>query len=199
MTQLMSNREYFTQAYARLDLSSCGIENTLFEECEFEHCNFTAAQFSRCKFIDCDFRHCNLSLMEIPASRFNHVSFHECKLTGVDWTQAYWPAFNLDPGLHFNKSILSHASFFGLKLPGMKMEECKLHEVDFRECDLAGAEMTECDLYGSLFNHTDLSAADFTDSWDYRIDVLNNTVARAKFSRQEAVTLLESLGIELVD
>ncbi|CAX54008.1 pentapeptide repeat-containing protein [Erwinia pyrifoliae] len=199
MTQLISDKEFLAKAFKKLDLPSFCIENSVFEECVFDHCNLTSAHFLHCKFTECDFRYCNLSLMEISASRFHQVSFHECKLSGVDWTRAYWPTFNLDPGLHFNKSILTDASFFGLKLPGVKMNECKLHEVDFRECDLAGAEITECDLYGSLFNHTDLSAVDLTDSWDFRIDVLNNSVAGAKFSRQEAVTLLESLGIELVD
>lgn len=199
MTQLMSDKEFFTKTFDKRDLPSFCIENSIFEECEFAHCNFTATQFLHCKFTECDFRHCNLSLMEISASRFHQVSFHECKLSGVDWTRAYWPTFNLDPGLHFNKSILTDASFFGLKLPGVKMEECKLHEVDFRECDLAGAEITGCDLHGTLFNQTNLSAVDFTGSWDFRIDVLNNSVEHAKFSREEAVALLESLGIELVD
>lgn len=199
MTLVKSNKEYFEHTFAKLDLSSSINENMIFEDCGFDHCNFTAAQFLQCKFTNCTFNHCNLSVIELCASRFHEVSFNECKLSGIDWTLAYWPTFNLDPELHFSKSILTNASFHGLKLHGVRMEECKLHEVDFRECDMAGAFLTGCDLAGSLFNHTNLRAVDFTDSWDFRIDVLNNTVTRAKFSRQEAISLLESLGIELVD
>lgn len=37
--------------------------------------------------------------MEIPNSRFHEVSFNECKLSGVDWTQAHWPEFNLSKNI----------------------------------------------------------------------------------------------------
>lgn len=199
MTPLASNRDYFDQTFSKLDLSASCLEGTCFEECEFKHCNFTSARLTRCRFINCAFNNCNLSVTEIIASRFNDVSFNECKLSGIDWTRAHWPAFNLAPELQFTKSVLTNASFFGLTLRGLKMEECRLNEVDFRECDLSGAEIIRCDLAGSLFSNTNLQAADFTDSWDFQIDVLNNAVARAKFSRLEAVSLLASLGIELVD
>lgn len=79
------------------------------------------------------------------------------------------------------------------------MVDCRLYEVDFRECDLAGSVITGCDLSGSLFNNTNLRSADFSDSRNFNINVLKNPLVNAKFSRQEAVILLESLGIELVD
>ncbi|MBV4365547.1 pentapeptide repeat-containing protein [Erwinia phyllosphaerae] len=199
MTQLSGNKEYFDDAFSRLDLSSALIKDAIFEDCEFSHCNFTSAHFSRCKFINCTFMHCNLSMMEISGTRINESSFNECKLSGIDWTRAYWPAFNVDPELSFAKCILTNASFFGLTLQGLKLIECKLHEVDFRECDLSSAEITGCDLAGSLFSNTNLRGADFTDSWNFNINVLNNLVARAKFSRPEAVSLLEGLDIDLVD
>lgn len=199
MTTLLDHKEFFDTSFAKRDFSSSLAEEAIFEGCEFDHCNFTAARFSRCKFINCSFDHCNLSVMEITGSRFNEVSFNECKLSGTDWTRAYWPTFNLDHELRFTQCILTNASFFGLTLQGLTMSGCRLHEVDFRECDLRKAALTGCDMGGSLFGNTNLQAADFTDSWDFTIDVLNNSVDRAKFSRQEALVLLESLGIELVD
>lgn len=199
MIPLASNSDYFDQSFSKLDFSASRLEGTSFEECEFKHCNFTSARLTRCKFINCTFSHCNLSVMEIIGSRFTEISFDECKLSGIDWTRAHWPAFSLAPELQFTKSILTNTSFFGLTLRGLKLEECRLNEVDFRECDLSSAEIIRCDLAGSLFSNTNLREADFTDSWDFQIDVLNNAVARAKFSRLEAVSLLESLGIELVD
>lgn len=195
----VSHEDYFDRSFNRLDLSALHLEKSCFEDCEFSHCNFTSAQLTRCKFINCTFNHCNLSVVEINGSRFNEVSFNECKLSGTDWTRAHWPAFNVDPELSFTKCILTNASFLGLTVQGLKLTECRLHEVDFRECDLSAAKIISCDLAGSLFNSTNLRGADFTDSWDFHIDVLNNTLAKAKFSRQEALSLLESLGIELVD
>ena len=55
------------------------------------------------------------------------------------------------------------------------------------------------DFANSLFNGTDLSGADFTEAINYQIDVNRNKIKGAKFSRYEAVSLLESLGIELID
>lgn len=165
----------------------------------FSRHGFTSARFSACKFINCVFTHCNLSLVDPSGTRFFGVHFNDCKLTGMDWTKAWWPDFYLDHELHFSTCILTSGSFFGLRLHGVKMEGCKLIEVDFRECDLTGATLTECDMTGSLFHHTVLRGADLTESWHYAINIFNNTVEKARFSRLEAVCLLESLGIELVD
>lgn len=199
MEHPVSNQDYFQQTFDKLDLISASLESARFEKCVFNNCNFTSAQLTRCKFTQCTFNHCNLSVTGISWSTFYEVAFNECKLSGIDWTRAQWPTFNLDPELQFTQCLLTNASFQGLKLNGLRLDECKLHEVDFRECDLANATITGCDLAGSLFNNTNLRAADFTDSWNFTIDVMHNTVARAKFSRLEAVNLLEGLGIELVD
>lgn len=199
MTQLKSNQVYYDKSFSRLDLSAGDLERAEFEECEFHHCNFTSACLAECRFTHCIFNHCNLSMTALPDTRFYHIGFNECKLVGTDWTKASWPTFDPDPELSFSKSILTNASFFGLKLHGFTAYESKLHDVDFRECDLTHASITSCDLAGTLFHHTLLSAADFSDSWDFNINVLNNRVAHAKFSRLEALALLESLGIELVD
>ena len=51
----------------------------------------------------------------------------------------------------------------------------------------------------SQFHHTNLSLANFAEATSYTIDVNANTVKGARFTRLEAVSLLESLGIELVD
>ncbi|HBV39650.1 MAG TPA: hypothetical protein DEF05_08180 [Erwinia sp.] len=199
MTKITNNKEYFEDSFDNLTLPDARFEGIIFEECDFSHCNFTAVKFVRCRFIHCRFDQCNLSVMEMPDTRFNEVSFTECKLSGTDWTRAYWPAFNPDPELCFTQCLLNNASFFGLTLQGLKMLACRLHDVDFRECDLSKAELLDCDLAGSLFNRTILQAANFTASHGFTIDVLNNPIAGATFSRLEALSLLESLGIELVD
>ena len=71
--------------------------------------------------------------------------------------------------------------------------------MDFREGSFCEADFRSTDFANSLFKETDLTGADFTGAVNYRIDVNYNKISRAKFSRYEAVNLLESLGIELVD
>lgn len=46
---------------------------------------------------------------------------------------------------------------------------------------------------------TNLQSANFTEATQYSINILENQVQGAKFSKHEAVYLLEGLGIELVD
>ena len=55
------------------------------------------------------------------------------------------------------------------------------------------------DFAGSLFNEINLAGADFTEASNCDIDVLNNGIRKAKFTRYEALDLLDSLGIELID
>ena len=199
MNFLESKSDYYDVFFSKIIFTGSTIENSKFENCEFNHCDFTSAKFTHCKFNNCVFNYCNLSLFEITDSRLYEIYFNECKLTGIDWTKAEWPIFNPDFELNFSKCILTNSSFFALKLHNLKMEDCRLVDVDFRECDLSNSILTGCDFSGSLFNKTILRSVSFIDSWDYNINILNNTVTKAKFSRIEAVSLLENLGIELED
>ncbi|MBD8514621.1 pentapeptide repeat-containing protein [Photobacterium sp. WH24] len=199
MKHIDNDEQYYNQTFDKLSLSLYEFADVEFEDCEFNDCNFTEAVFKNCKFINCQFHQCNLSLLKIPHTRFFDVSFLECKLVGIDWTQANWPSFNIDHELRFRKCILNDASFFGLTLNELRLDDCKLHDVDFREGDYKDSVMTFCDFTHSLFMRSDLRRVDFTESTHYNIHVLDNQVEGAKFSRFEALHLLESLGIELVD
>ena len=79
------------------------------------------------------------------------------------------------------------------------MDECKLHDVDFREADLTDADFHYSDLSFSQFHHSNLSSANFAEATNYSIDINANNVKGARFTRLEALSLLDSLGIELVD
>lgn len=197
--KIESNQHYFKETFDKQTLLSLDITSSEFEECEFYGCDFVSSIFAQCKFIDCTFNRCNLSLVKFPSSRVFEVNFVECKLVGVDWTKASWPSFNITSQIKFVKCILNDSSFFGLTLNELKLNECKLHEVDFRECDLMNSSMINCDFENSLFMRTNLQNVDFTDSCNFNINLLENNLSQAKFSRFEALSLLHSLGIELVD
>lgn len=199
MQTIASNGQYFEEAFDRVVLSVPAIADTEFEECDFRDCDFSNAIFKRCKFNDCTFTRCNLSLLDVSQSRFFAVTFSECKLVGMDWTRANWPSFKLPSELRFNSCILNDASFFGLTLNELELDACKLHDVDFREGDFSNSSITHCDLSNSLFTRTNLQAVDFTESCNFSINVFENNIARARFSRHEALGLLDSLDIELVD
>ncbi|WP_281662138.1 MULTISPECIES: pentapeptide repeat-containing protein [Halomonadaceae] len=95
--------------------------------------------------------------------------------------------------------VLNDSSFYGLSLQDLVLEECKAHNVDFREGDFSNSNFTYSDLSGCFFVNTNLTGADFSEASDYNIDIYRNIIKKAKFSRFEAVRLLDSLEIELVD
>ena len=192
-------QSYFEQSFDTLDIAEQGLDGVEFEQCVFYRCNFSKVNFSRCKFIECRFVECNLSLARLGFSVFDSAEFDECKLLGIDWTQVQWPQFSSGIPVSFNQCILDSGSFMGQQLKLMKMQHCRAHDVDFREANLSQAEMHGSSFSHSLFHRTNLTKANFTDATGFHIDLNNNLIKGAIFSRFEALTLLESLGIELVD
>lgn len=170
-----------------------------FEDCEFDNCDFKDLLIQDCIFIDCRFTSCNLSFVKLDGSEFINVEFYTCKLLGVNWANACWQGLMTGAGLSFKQSIINSSSFFALTVPGIKIIECKAQDVDFREANLNSANFTGTDLGNSLFIHTNLSDADFSDATDYSLDPRNNELKKARFSRFEALNLLASMDIELID
>lgn len=196
---LEEKNEYWSENFNNLDFSGIEISSKEFEGCTFEKCDFTEVTFKRCNFVDCEFISCNLSLVKIEYSKFSDVCFRDSKLIGINWTKVTWPNFLFSSPIKFYKSIVNDCSFYGLSLQDLVLEECKAHNVDFREGDFSNANFTYTDLTGCFFVNTNLSGADFSEATDYDIDIYQNTITKAKFSRFEAVRLLDSLDIELVD
>ena len=199
MTDLEDKDEFWSQGFKELDLSGQTISAREFDGCTFNNCNFSETTLARCNFVDCEFSNCNFSIADIQYSKFSEVVFSECKLVGINWTKVSWPSVLLASPLKFFKCVINDSSFYGLSLPELVLEECRALNVDFREGDFSNANFTYTDLAGSQFGRTNLSGADFSEASNYDIDILQNKVEGAKFSRFEATRLLEAFGIELAD
>ncbi len=197
--ELEGKNEYCSENFKNLDFSEVEIYSKDFDGCIFEKCNFSEAIFNRCNFVDCEFINCNLSIVKMEYSKFSDVCFRDSKLIGINWTKVAWPRLIFNSPIKFYKSILNDCSFYGLSLQDLVLEECKAHNVDFREGDFSNSNFIYSDLSGCLFDNTNLSGADFSEATDYDINIYRNTIKKAKFSRFEAVSLLNSLEIELVD
>ncbi len=189
--------EYWSESFLGVDFSGMEVCDKEFDGCSFTECNFTEATFRTCNFVDCEFIKCNLSVVNIEYSKFSDVVFNESKLIGVNWTTVSWPGLALSAPIKLFKCIINDCSFLGLKLPELVIEECKAHHVDFRDGDFSNANFGYTDFTGSLFSNTNLSSVNFCEARNYDIDIYNNIIKRAKFTRFEAVSLLESLEIEL--
>ena len=192
-------KEYLSESLSGLSCSGENYSEIEFDSCIFTECDFSGASFSRCKFIDCRFLRSNVSNVKLNWSKFNGVIFEECKLIGLDWTRASWPGMMFSAPMEFKRCILNDSNFFGLALNELIVEDCKAHDVDFRTAILTQASLSYSDFSRALFGKTNLQGADFTEAMNYDINIFDNNIKGAKFTRFEASRLLECLEIELLD
>lgn len=198
-TQITDNMDVFAEKFEGINLHGKKITKAEFEDCTFISCDFSETFYSSCKFTECRFVNCNLSVMKLTNTKMSDVDFLSCKMIGIDWTMADWKSLlNADP-LRFRECILNDSNFFGLTLEGMVMKECRAKEVDFRNGSFQKADFTGTDFKGALFANTHLGGANFTDAQNTSIDIRSNHLKGAIFSRYEALFLLETMGIVLVD
>jgi hypothetical protein len=199
MKELTNNKNTQDKNFNEIQFSSQKVSGKEFYNCHFKSCDFSETVFVNCEFNHCQFIECNLNNIDVNNSKFIDVEFNNCKIMGVNWTMAYWRDFMLSAPLTFTACMINSSSFYGLNIEKLTVERCRSHDVDFREANLIGVNFSYTDLKNSLFNNTNLTDANFLESENYDINVKNNTVNNASFCRYEAVSLLTSLGINLLD
>jgi fluoroquinolone resistance protein len=193
-------RGYYTeQTFKGIHLDGEQLVSSEFYDCTFVRCSFAGCTFRACRFVNCTFQGCNLSLIQVPESAFSGTRFEDSKVVGVDWTQADWTAIGLGDPIRFFKCAISHSTFIGLSLKELQVKDCIATDVDFREANLIKADFASTDLSKSLFSHTNLTEADLSSAHNYHIPPGQNTLKQAKFSLPEAMALLYSMDIVLVE
>jgi uncharacterized protein YjbI with pentapeptide repeats len=200
LNHLISSHSYYSdQVFNARHLDGGQLVSSEFYDCDFNQCSFVESIFQGCKFVNCLFRECDISLLQVPECSFSSARFLDSKVLGVNWTQADWATTGLGKPLEFLRSIINHSTFIGLKLKGIQITNCVALEVDFREADLSQADFTGTDLSRSMFKNTILIEADLSQACNYHIDPGQNALKGAKFSMPEAMALLYSMDIELID
>jgi fluoroquinolone resistance protein len=194
-----SKAYYANEVFKEVQLAHTEVVSSEFYDCVFSHSTFAESVFRGCRFINCVFRDCDLSLVKVAESRFASTRFENSRVIGVNWTEAHWPKAGVANPLSFSKCAISHSTFIGLSLQSMELRDCVASDVDFREADLSLADFGATDLSGSLFSKTNLSGADLSRALNYSIDPGQNALKRAKFSLPEAMSLLHTMDIVLVD
>ena len=199
VVNIVDNLDCFAEEFKGISLHGSKITKAEFEDCTFVSCDFSETFFSSCRFVECHFENCNLSLMKLTSSKMSDVTFESCKMVGVDWTMADWKSLLSADPIRFIECILTDSNFLGLSLEGLVMKECRAKDVDFRNASLQKANFSGTDFKGALFQNTHLEYANFTEAQNTNIDIRTNNLKGTIFSRYEALFLLETMGIVLVD
>lgn len=198
MTAFTRN-EYTDEKFAGLELTEGDLRFKAFENCTFSKCHFNSTRFIECQFIRCQFRQCDLSLASVKDCVFSGVEFAHSKLTGINWTEANWRTTSLLKPLAFDHCTLNYGTFIGLTLRKLALTHCIAHDVDFTDADLTQADFGHAELTDSRFHHTTLAEANFVGARGYSINAGTNKLKKTKFALPEAIALLRSLDIVLVD
>lgn len=198
-SSIRNHTRYTEETFSGVRLEHAGVTSCEFQGCTFVDCSFRETIFRGCRFVNCRFADSDLSLVQVPNSAFVNVRFADTRLVGINWTEAHWSTARLWDPLRFERCNLSHATFIGLHLSGLKVLDCLAHDVDFREADLSKADFRGADLAESLFGNTNLTGADLSRARNYAISPARNSLAGAKFSLPEAMALLYNLDIVLTE
>ncbi len=199
-TQLESRQNYAEATFRKLEHRERVIDETKFAECQFIGCDFSESRFQRCRFIDCKFTDCTLRLAAFDDSALINATFSRCGLMGINWSAADWSDWSAKLStLTFDECDLKYAVFLSVDLKRVVLRDCIAHEANFADANLSNATLTGTDLACAVFVRTDLTDADFTGAKNYTLNLADNQTKGAKFDLPEAVRLLYSLDIEIVD
>ena len=196
---IVDGLDCFAEDFEKVYLHGETIKNAEFEECTFVSCDFSETFFRSCRFIDCRFENCNLSVMKLTDSMVSGCEFISSKMIGIDWTMCDWKSLISNEPMKFKKCILNDSNFYGVSQDRIEITECSAKELDFRSGSFKKADFSSSDFKGALFGSTHLEYANFSDASNTNIDLKTNYLKGAIFSRYEALYLLESMGIVLVD
>lgn len=194
-----NNTEYYEESFEKLNYSQEKIIANKYEQCVFAGCNFAKAIFQSCKFYDCEFRNCDISLIKVTDSTFSNNLIEGSKAIGINWADIMVPSVKIYNPVEFVNSNINYSVFQGLDLREIQIFGCQAREVNFEDVNLSMADLRLSDFANSVFRRTNLSKANFTDAFNYSIDIHNNNLKGAIFSLPEAVSLLKSLDINLAD
>lgn len=195
---IVDSADFFAEQFEKINLSKSTIKRAEFEECVFISCDFSETLFHSCRFIDCRFENCNLSLIKLTDCKISGSKFISCKMIGIDWSMCDWKSLLTSEPMVFIESILNDSNFFGLKQDGLVMRKSSAKDVDFRLGSFTRADFSSSDFKGALFDKTKLEYANFTDATNTQINMQTNHLKGAIFNKDEALFLLESMGIVLV-
>ncbi len=162
-----------------------------FEKCTFRKLDLSGTSFAKSNFINCQFEECNLSKVNVGYTKFDEVAFVKCRLAHVGFGHCNAFGFSVS----FQASNLDFTVFLNRNLKKTRFDTCSMKEAHFLKCDMTGAVFIECDLELAKFGENNLSQADFTSSYNLRLNPEDNKLKKAKFSLSHLPGLLSKYDL----
>ena len=175
------------------DLLRINKPGVLFEQVHCWHDVFLQACFTGIRLFDCLMERCDFSAVDWEKARLRRVEFLGCRLLGTDMVEATFD------DVAFNGCTADGAMFGLAKFKSVRFERCRLRGATFEGADLSGVVFHECDLAQADLRGAKLYETDFSASKIDGLILSPNDLQGAIISPQQAVQVVELLGITVKD
>ena len=171
---MAERRFYQGETFANYDPGEL-LENAEFEDCMFDHCNFSGVVFSFTTMKD---------------AWLLNSAFRSMTWGGLQGKSGAFQPFGKIKNCAFR-----YNDFSGMALNGFDWTGAELQQCTFDDTRLAGASFYGVRLGGTRFTRCDLQKADLRTAEEYAIDLETNKLKGARFSFPDVVRLLDGTGI----
>ena len=178
--------------FSRLELEGDELTDKEFTHCVFRGLRASGSTWKRVRLEDCVFEDCDLTRAQFPATRLDGVMFRRSKLMGVDWS-----SIGSNPSLTFEECDLRYTSFVKLNLRKTGIRGCKALEAVFIACHLGEADFSDTDLAGANFDDCELAKANLATAQNAFVLPAKNRVKNARISVETAVLLAMFYGVKV--
>ena len=183
------------KTFSNIEYANTILRGREFIACVFKQCDFSNSDLRDNVFEDCTFESCNFSMVKLDGTSLRNIQFVASKVLGCDFSRCNKFMYSFA----FTDCILDYSIFLGLKIRNTHFLRCSMKEVDFSQADLSMAIFDECDLSGAIFANTTLEKTDFRKAHNFRIQLENNKVKKAKFNSSNLSGLVLHYGLDLYD
>lgn len=188
---LLQEFTFDDETFERLQITTTLVEKE-FTGCTFRGLKAETVIWKSVRFEDCTFENCELTRAQFPHTRFVGVSFRGCKLMGIDWS-----SIASNPTLFFDSCDLRYASFVKVNLRKTIFRGCKACETNFIDCALVESDFSDTDLTGANFDASDLSKANLTTALGAFVAPGKNRVKDTRISVETAVLMAMAQGMKV--
>ena len=192
LEHLVQEASFDDETFERVQLQSPLVDKEL-TGCTFRGLRGEASVWKDVRLEECVFEDCDLTRAQFPRTRFFGVTFRRCKLMGVDWS-----SIAPNPTLSFDGCDLRYVSFVKVNLRKTVFRGCKASEANFIDCQLGEADFGETDLTGANFEASDLSKANLAGAQGAFLAPGKNRVKDTRISVETAVFMALSQGMKVV-
>ena len=195
------NGTTFTKCcFVASSFASCTARSSRFEHCEFyDRDNETGTNFKFADLQDCTFDHCDMSLADFSRSKLYQTEFIGCQMTGANFlsaTSCHTIGNSVElSSVTFTDCNFAYADLRNIRMPEADFSGSRMSHVHLDKADLTDAVLADCELHQVEAEGIMLRGADLRGATLSGLDVRQIDVTGVKIDALQAPIILESLGM----